>query len=84
MYNLTRQFAQLRIPVHAQVLGSGAARTILEVAKRDGVDLIILASHGSGGIDRKDYVKLGSCVDRVISEAPCPVFFVSSTPPENF
>jgi len=82
--NLTRQFAQLRIPVHAQVLGSGAARTILEVAKREGVDLIILASHGSGGIDRKDYVKLGSCVDRVISEAPCPVFFVSSTPPENF
>jgi len=82
--NLTRQFAQLGIPVRAEVLGSGAARTILEVAKREGVDLIILASHGSGGIERKDYVKLGSCVDRVISEAPCPVFFVSSTPPENF
>ncbi len=82
--NLAFKFAQMRIPVHKEVSGSGAARTILEVAKREGIDLIVLASHGSGGIERQDYVKLGSSVDRVISEAPCPVFFVSSTPPENF
>lgn len=66
-----------------EVSGSGPARTILEYAERESVDLIVLVSHGSGGIDRQEYVKLGSSVDRVISKAPCPVFFVSSTPLEK-
>ena len=73
----------MRIPVHKEVTGSGAARTIIEVAGNEGIDLIILASHGSGGIDRKEYVRIGSSVDMVISMTPCPVFFVSSTAPEK-
>ncbi|MEJ2245154.1 MAG: universal stress protein [Acidobacteriota bacterium] len=77
--NLVDEFKQLRIQVHMEVSGSGPARTILEIAKQENIDLIALASHGSGGIDRQHYVRLGSSVDRVISEAPCPIFFVSST-----
>jgi nucleotide-binding universal stress UspA family protein len=80
---MAEQFVPLRIPVHTEVFGSGPARTILEVAGRQGIDLIILTSHGSGGVERQDFVKLGSSGDRVISEAPCPIFFVSSAQIKN-
>jgi nucleotide-binding universal stress UspA family protein len=75
---MAEQFAPLKIPVHTEVSGSGPARTILDFADRQAIDLIILTSHGSGGVERQEFVKLGSSGDRVISEAPCPVFFVSS------
>jgi len=81
--NMMDRFEQMGIPVQKEVSGSGPARTILGFAETEGIDLIVLASHGSGGVDRQDYVKLGSTVDRVISMAPCPVFFVSSTPIEK-
>ena len=77
--SLVNQFEQVGIHASMEVSGSGPARTILELAKRENIDLIALASHGSGGIDRQNYVKLGSSVDKVISEAPCPIFFISST-----
>jgi nucleotide-binding universal stress UspA family protein len=80
---MAEQYAPLGIPVHTEVSGSGPARTILEFAGRQGIDLIILTSHGSGGVERQDFVKLGSSADKVISEAPCPVFFVSSTQIKN-
>jgi nucleotide-binding universal stress UspA family protein len=80
---MEEQFAPLKIPVHTEVSGSGPARTILEFAGRQGIDLIILTSHGSGGVERQDFVKLGSSADKVISEAPCPVFFVSSRQIKN-
>ena len=81
--DMAEQFSPLRIPVHTEVSGSGPARTVLEVAEREGIDLIILTSHGSGGVERQDFVKLGSSSDKVISEAPCPIFFVSSTEIKN-
>ena len=81
--NMMDRFAQMGIPVQKEVSGSGPARTILGFAEAEEIDLIVMSSHGSGGIDRQDYVKLGSSVDRVISKAPCPVFFVSSTPIEK-
>jgi len=68
------------IAATTSVTGSGPARTILEVAASEGVDLIALTSHGRGGVGRQAYVKLGSVVDKVICEAPCPIFFVSATP----
>ncbi len=80
---MAEQFAPLKIPVHTEVSGSGAARTILDFAGRQGIDLIILTSHGSGGVERQDFVKLGSSGDKVISETPCPIFFVSSTQIKN-
>ena len=75
---MAEQFDPQGIPVHTEVYGSGPARTILEFANQQGIDLIILTSHGSGGVERQKFVKLGSSSDKVISEAPCPIFFVSS------
>ena len=73
-----RRLAAAGVSVTTQVGGSGPSRTILDVAEREGVDLIALTSHGRGGVGRQDYVKLGSVVDKVIYDAPCPIFFVSA------
>ena len=48
-------------------------REIVAAARDEGVDLIILGTHGRGGMDR---VLLGSVADRVIRMAPCPVLSV--------
>jgi len=71
-------FVAIGVPVTEIVGGSGPARTILSWAKDEHADLIALSSHGRGGVGRQEYVKLGSTVDTVISEAPCPIFFVSA------
>lgn len=77
------RFTAAGIPVRQRVIGSGPARTVLAVAKEEQSDLIALSSHGRGGVGRQAYVKLGSAVDKVISDAPCPVFFVSAVAPDE-
>jgi nucleotide-binding universal stress UspA family protein len=76
--DIARRLAAAGVSVTTQVGGSGPSRTILDVAEREGVDLIALTSHGRGGVGRQAYVKLGSVVDKVIYDAPCPIFFVSA------
>ncbi len=70
---LERVAAQLReqgMPVRALVEGSRPAITILDVAEREQVDLIMLATHGRGGMDR---LMLGSVADRIVHHSTCPV-----------
>jgi nucleotide-binding universal stress UspA family protein len=55
------------------VKGSRPAKTIVSVAKEKKVDMIMLATHGRGEIER---LFLGSVADRVVHQAPCPVFLV--------
>jgi nucleotide-binding universal stress UspA family protein len=50
-------------------LGSPAAK-ILEVARKEKIDLIIMGAHGRKGLDRAIF---GSVADKVVQEAPCPV-----------
>jgi nucleotide-binding universal stress UspA family protein len=60
------------------VEGSAPAQTLLRVATEQDRDLIMTVSHGRGGVARQDHVKLGSVVDRLLQETPCPVFLVSA------
>lgn len=60
--------------------GSGPAESILRHAESERVDLIMMVSHGRGGVARQNHVKLGSVVERVLQATPCPVFMVSATP----
>ncbi|RMG42846.1 MAG: universal stress protein [Candidatus Dadabacteria bacterium] len=60
------------------VTGSGPVQTILEVCKGESADLIMMVSHGRGGTARQEHVKLGSIVDSVLQQTPCPVFLVSA------
>jgi len=46
---------------------------IIEFAKLNAVDLIVMSTHGRSGIRR---LILGSVVEKVIREAPCPVLIV--------
>lgn len=58
------------------VTGSGPARTILDISEEEKVDLIMMASHGRGGIERSDHVAIGSVADRIVQKTPCPIFLV--------
>ena len=49
------------------------SETIIEIAEKDEVDLIVMGSHGLSGIKR---FMLGSVADRVSHYAPCPVLIV--------
>jgi nucleotide-binding universal stress UspA family protein len=50
-----------------------AGRALVEIAEDEGVDLVILGSHGRSGLSR---ALLGSVAERVVRHAPCPVLVV--------
>jgi nucleotide-binding universal stress UspA family protein len=56
-------------------IGRGsAASEILDYAKKNNVDLIIMTTHGSSGLVRW---ALGSVTDRVVRHSECPVLTIS-------
>lgn len=48
---------------------------IVNWAKKEGVDLIVMSTHGRSGLPR---IMLGSVTERVIRNAPCPVLAIPS------
>lgn len=64
--------------VETLVTGSGPARSILSVSEEKGVDLIMMASHGRGGVNRES-IHIGSVTDKVVQESQCPIFVVPLT-----
>ena len=50
---------------------------IIGLARDERADLIVIGTHGRGGMDR---VLLGSVADRVVRLAPCPVLTVRQPP----
>jgi nucleotide-binding universal stress UspA family protein len=46
------------------------AEKIVELAKQEKIDLIIMGAHGRKGLDRAIF---GSVADKVVQNAPCPV-----------
>lgn len=55
--------------VEGVVVGGETADVILAHAREQGVDLIVIATHGAQGIEK---VLLGSVAERVIKGASCP------------
>jgi nucleotide-binding universal stress UspA family protein len=55
------------------VLGD-AAEEILNYAKTEGIDLIIMGTHGRKGIER---IIFGSVAERVVKKSPIPVLTVN-------
>jgi len=62
--------------VEVHVGGSGPARTLVEKAKDDPADLVIVASHGTGGRARAAHVPLGSVPERLFSELDCSMLVI--------
>ena len=52
---------------------------IVATARAESADLIVIGTHGYGGVDR---LLLGSVADRVIRRATCPVLSVRQPDPE--
>ena len=58
----------------AVILRDGdAGHEILETAKEEAVDLIVIATHGRSGLT---HAILGSTAQKVVRRAPCPVLVV--------
>jgi nucleotide-binding universal stress UspA family protein len=55
------------------VTGSRPAETIIRVAKEKDVDVIMLSTHGQGGLEG---LLVGSVPDRVVQRTNCPVLLV--------
>ncbi len=66
------------VPTRTQVADAAPVEAILGASEELRSDLIMMVSHGRGGVERMDRVKLGSVVEDVIERAPCPVFMVSA------
>lgn len=62
--------------VEVQVGGSGPARTIAEKARSDPADLVIVASHGTGGHARAAQVPLGSVPERLFTDLNCSMLVI--------
>ena len=56
--------------------GSGPARTIVAFAEDERADLIVMATHGRGGAERREQLPLGSVPTRVIEKTKCPVLLI--------
>jgi nucleotide-binding universal stress UspA family protein len=64
------------VPVQAAIVGGYPSREILATANEQDVDLIVLGSHGRGGVE---HLLLGSVAEKVLRKAPCPVMVVPAT-----
>jgi len=60
--------------VEARVAQGSPADKILETAKNEGIDLIIMGTHGRKGLERAIF---GSVCDKVVRRAPCPVLTIN-------
>jgi nucleotide-binding universal stress UspA family protein len=65
-------------PVRPCVEMGSAPTQIAEYARRQGIDLLVLATHGRTGLQR---VVMGSVAERVVRLAPCPVLVVRRRAP---
>ena|SRR5262249_49924934 len=63
------------MPVHVKVAVGKPAEEIVRVAREEGVDLIVMGTHGRTGVQ---HLLLGGVAEEVARHAPCPVFTVRS------
>lgn len=64
--------ARAELVERIQVEIGTAWRAVCETAKSDAVDLVVIGSHGYGGIDRL----LGTTAAKIVDHAPCSVYVV--------
>jgi nucleotide-binding universal stress UspA family protein len=61
------------IEVRKVVEFGAPAGNILEMAQREGVDMIVMSTHGRTGLS---HMMLGSITEKVVARASCPVLVV--------
>jgi nucleotide-binding universal stress UspA family protein len=63
--------------IETHVREGGAAHEILRYSRENGIDIIVMGTHGGTGFRR---LVLGSVADVVLRQAPCPVLTVCHAP----
>ncbi len=71
--NVVSDLEKASLAARSIVTGAEPAETILAVSESEAVDLIMIAKHSRGGLDR---FMLGSVADRVVQQTKVPVFLV--------
>ncbi|MBC8330642.1 MAG: universal stress protein [Anaerolineae bacterium] len=61
------------VPARVLVTGSRPAETIVSVMEAENVDVLMMATHGRGGLDR---LFMGSTAERIIQHTSRPVFLL--------
>jgi nucleotide-binding universal stress UspA family protein len=64
------------VEVRQKVELGAAYANIAALAEREGVDLIVMSTHGRTGFD---HILLGSVTEKVIAHASCPVLAIPSS-----
>ncbi len=75
---LTDEVRKETLPVESIFKEGVPSVEIIRTAKEIGADLIVLGTHGRRGLS---HVVMGSVAERVVREAPCPVFVVREKKP---
>jgi nucleotide-binding universal stress UspA family protein len=68
------------LQVQTTQLQGSAAYEIVEFAKKEGFDLIVMGTHGRTGFK---HALMGSVAERVLRMAPCPVLTVRGEEPKE-
>jgi len=70
MANLVEDYKQRGNGVRGHVVVGDAADEIIDYAKLEQADMIIIGTHGVKGLEK---ILIGSTADQVVKKAPCPV-----------
>jgi universal stress protein A len=62
-----------RYKATTDVVAGTSARSILDYAREQGIDLIVMGTHGRGGFS---HLLMGSVAEKVVRQAACPVMTV--------
>jgi nucleotide-binding universal stress UspA family protein len=76
---LRQKFAEFAglVEIRQKVELGHAPVNIVEIAKRENVDMIVMSTHGRTGID---HMLMGSVTEKVVARAPCPVLTIPPPP----
>lgn len=77
---LNNEVGEAEVESHYHVREGNVAEDIVDFARTEEVDLIVMATRGLTGIDR---FVIGSNTERVVRTAPCPVLTVPPTPADR-
>jgi nucleotide-binding universal stress UspA family protein len=72
--NIDAELRARSFRVRSKVLdGLPVAEAIIDLARQEAVELVVMSTHGRSGLGRWVY---GSVANKVLQQAPCPVFLV--------
>ncbi|MGB2695397.1 MAG: universal stress protein [Dehalococcoidia bacterium] len=74
--SVAKKLREDRLSVEMRVLSGPVATTLVEEAKRDASNLIVISSHGMGGLGPRVF---GSVAQKLLYSAHCPVLVAQSS-----